>query len=128
MPIETTWLHGKRVIKMRHSGKVSVEQLVASITDLQAMALSGVRPVHLFIDASDAEGRPEVALGDLKSLVPPTIEAIGWTVVVQPHAIQRFFTALGMQISGAKYKFVKNEQEAMNHLLEQDPTLIGVIR
>lgn len=128
MPVETTWLYGRRVLKMRHYGKITSEQLIASIDEMQAMVKQGVPPVHIYVDASAGEGRPEIALGDLKSIVPPVIDEVGWMVVVQPHALQRFFTSLGMQISGAKYKFVKDEREAMHYLLEQDPTLNDVIR
>ncbi len=127
MPIEMSWLYETRVIKIRHYGKVTSQQLIASFAEIDPMVAEGVRPVHVFVDSSAVEGRPEIALADLRHIIPQVVDGLGWMVVVQPRAFERFFTSLGMQIAGAKYKFAADQTEALKFLVEQDPTLRGVI-
>lgn len=126
MPVTTTWMYDKRVIVQKQIGTVTAKQMTEAIEDLRNMIREGDAPVHVFIDASQQSGQPDIGLGDLKTLVPKVIEGSGWMVVIQPSTLQRFFTSLGMQLAGAKYKFVKDEQEAINFLVEQDPTLNGL--
>jgi hypothetical protein len=127
MPIQMTWLYDRRIVSIRHYGKVTSQELIASFIDLEPMVAAGIRPVHVYVNSSETEGRPEVALGDLRRIVPKVLDGLGWMVVVQPRTFERFFTSLGMQISGAKYKFVADETAAMQFLMEHDPTLQDVI-
>ena len=128
MPAEVSWLYPKRVIKIRHYGKITSEQIVTSITETFKLTAEGDKPVHTFLDSTGVEGKPEFSIGDLKNMVPKVIEGAGWTVALQPRVLDRFFSALGMQIAGARYHFVNNQEEAIAFLLEQDPTLHDVIR
>jgi hypothetical protein len=128
MPVEVSWLYPKRVIKIRHYGKITSEQLVASIAESVRLTEEGDKPVHTFLDSTGVEGKPEFSIGDLKHLVPRVIEGTGWTVAVQPRVVDRFFASLGMQLAGARYRFVNSQEEGMTFLLEQDPTLLDVIR
>jgi len=128
MPVEVSWLYPKRVIKIRHYGKITSEQLVASIAEAVRLTEEGDKPVHSFLDSTEVEGKPEFSIGDLKHLIPRVIEGTGWTVAVQPRVVDRFFASLGMQLAGARYRYVKSEAEGMTFLLEQDPTLLNVIR
>jgi hypothetical protein len=128
MPAEVSWLYPKRVIMVRHYGKVTAAQLIESIAESLRLTEVGDKPVHTFLDSTGVEGKPEVSIGDLKDLIPKAIEGTGWTVAVQPRVLDRFFASLGMQIAGARYRFVNNQEEAMNFLIEQDPTLLDVIR
>lgn len=128
MPVEVSWLYPKRVIKIRHYGKVTSEQLVVSIAESIKLTEEGDKPVHTYLDSTDVEGKPEFSISDLKALIPKIIEGTGWTVAVQPRVLDRFFSSLGMQLAGARYRFVNTEQEAITFLLEQDPTLLDVMR
>ncbi len=128
MPVEVSWLYPKRIIKIRHYGKITSEQLVASIAQSVKLTEEGEKPVHTFLDSTGIEGKPEIALGDLKQMIPQVIEGTGWTVAVQPRVLDRFFASLGMQLAGARYRFVTSQEEGMRFLLEQDPTLLDVIR
>lgn len=56
------------------------------------------------------------------------VEGTGWTVAMQPRVLDRFFASLGMQLAGARYHYVDNQEEGMAFLLEQDPTLLDVMR
>jgi hypothetical protein len=128
MPIEVSWLYEKRVIRLYHYGLVTSEELVKSIADVSRMTEEGDSPVHTFLDSRGMEGKADIALGDLRKMIPRTNPRAGWTVAVQPRALDRFLSSLGMQISGTKYKFFPNEEDAMAFLLEHDPTLHDVIR
>lgn len=128
MPVNVGWLYEKRVIKIHQHGKVTSQELVAAIAQQMSNIAEGIQPVHTFVDARDVEGNPEISISDLKKLVPRLEAGTGWMVVVQPHILYRFLTSWGFQIAGAKYKFVTSQEEGMRFLLEQDPTLLDVIR
>ena len=128
MPVEVSWLYPKRVIQIRHYGKITSEALVASIAESRRMTEEGDKPVHTFLDTSEVEGNSEISIGDLKRLVPQVLDGTGWTVAVQPRIIDRFFSSLGMQLAGTRYRYVKSQEEGVAFLLEQDPTLLDVIR
>ena len=49
-------------------------------------------------------------------------------ISIQNRALDRFFTSLGMQLAGTRYKFARDEQEALRLLIEYDPTLNDIIR
>ena len=128
MPVDVGWLYEKRVIKVRHYGKVTAAQLVASIERTSELTHQGQAPVHSIIDSRDSEGSPDVGLSDLRKLVPTVPEGSGMMVVIQNGAMARFLTALGMQIAGARYKFASDEEAALQALLEVDPTLHNVVK
>jgi hypothetical protein len=132
MPVETTWLYENRVLKSRHYGIVTLDQLVSSLKNSQQMTEDAHRrtnlPVHTIVDTRDMEGRADIGLGDLRKIIPRSFEGAGWTVALEMGPMERFIAAVGMQVAGARYKFVKDEAEAMRFLHEQDPTLSDVIR
>lgn len=128
MPVEVSWLYPNRVIKVRHYGKITSEQLVVSIAESVRLTEEGDKPVHTFLDSTDVEGKPEFAIGDLKNLIPRSVEGAGWTVAVQPRVLDRFFASIGMQLAGARYRYVDNQEQGIAFLLEQDPTLLDVMR
>jgi hypothetical protein len=128
MPVDVNWLYENRVIKVRHYGKVTSAQLVASIEKSVELTRQGQWPVHTLVDGRDVEGAPDVALGDLRKLIPTVTEGSGLMVVIQPRVRDRFFTSLGMQIAGARYKFAEDMESALMMLLEHDPTLNDTIR
>jgi hypothetical protein len=128
MPVDVGWLYEKRVLKVRHYGKVTAAQLIASMERTSEMTRQGHPPVHSIIDSRDSEGSPDVGLADLRNLVPTVPEGSGMMVVIQNGAMARFLTALGMQIAGARYKFASDEEAALQTLLEIDPTLRNVVK
>jgi hypothetical protein len=128
MPVDVDWLYKNRVIKVRHYGKVTSAQLVASIERSAELTRQGEAPVHTIVDGRDVEGSPDVALGDLRKLIPTVPENAGLMVVIQHRVMDRFFTSLGMQIAGARYKFAPDEETALTMLLEHDPTLHSVVK
>lgn len=128
MPVDIHWLYENRVIKLNEYGKVTSSQIVAAIEKSVEMTLQGQAPVHMIIDGREIEGTPDMALGDLRKLIPPAVEGAGLMVVIQNRVLDRFFTSISMQISGVRYKFAQDEPAALALLLEYDPTLNGVIR
>lgn len=123
MPVDVSWLYKDRVIKIRHYGRITSEQLIASMKKTEELTLQGQPPVHSILDGSAIEGSPAVSLGDLRRLIPTLTEGTGLMLVIQPRVMDRFFTSLGMQIAGARYKFVPDEAAAIRALLEHDPSL-----
>jgi len=128
MPVDVDWLYKNRVIKVRHYGKVTSAQLVASIARSAELTRQGQAPVHTIVDSRDVEGSPDVALGDLRKLIPTVVDGTGLMVVLQERVRDRFFTALGMQIAGARYKFAADDESALRILLEHDPSLQDVVK
>ena len=128
MPVDVGWLYENRIIKTRHYGRVTTQQLIDSMAKSQELTLQGEPPVHTIVDGRDVDGTIELSLGDLRKLVPKVVEGSGWMISIQPRALDRFFTSLGMQIAGARYKFAPDEEAALRMLLELDPTLNNVVR
>lgn len=128
MPITFSWLHENRVLVQKYEGAITGQELVDALNEMPRYIEQSVRPMHVFIDARGQSSQVQISLADLKLLIPKVYEGVGWSVIIQPHALQRFFTSLGMQISGAKYKFVKEEHEVMEFLMENDASLRGSVR
>lgn len=128
MPIEVSWLYKDRVLKLRHHGKVTSAQLIESMAKSAELTRQGQAPVYTIIDCSELEGSTDVALGDLRKLIPTVVEGSGLMVVIQQRIMDRFFIALGMQLAGARYKFVPDYAAAIRTLLEHDPGLQDVLK
>lgn len=128
MPVDVGWLYEKRIIKTRHYGRVTTQQLIESMAKSQELTLQGEAPVHTIVDGRDVDGTVEFSLGDLRKMVPKVVEGSGMMISIQPRALDRFFTSLGMQIAGARYKFATDEEAALRILLEHDPTLQNVVK
>lgn len=128
MPIDVGWLYEDRVIKLRQYGKVTTQQLADAIEVSRRMIQQGKAPVHTISDGTGMDGGLDFSLADLKKIIPTVIEGAGLMVAIQDRSLDRFFAALGMQIAGVRYKFAKDEQEALRLLLDYDPTLGDIIR
>ncbi len=128
MPVDVSWLYENRVIRVHHYGRVTSAQLIASIDESARLTRLGHPPVHAIIDSLEVDGKPDVALGDLRKLIPALAEGTGLMVVLQQRVMDRFMTSLGMQIAGARYKFAADEKAALEMLIDHDPTLRDVIR
>jgi hypothetical protein len=127
MPVDVSWLYENRVIMMRNYGKVTSQQVVAAMEKSNQMIRQGKSPVHIITDGTGVEGSIEVALADLKNMIPKAIEGTGLIVSIQHGAMSRFVAAVGMQLAGVRYKFVNDEQEALRVLIEYDPTLKDIV-
>jgi len=101
MPIDVDWLYVNRIIKLRPSGKIYSAQVIAAADRLNELVRAGIPPVHTVIDGRDVEGAVDVGLGDMRKLISPLGEGVGWMVVIQHSVRDRFLTALGPQIAGA---------------------------
>lgn len=128
MPVDVSWLYENRIIKIRQYGHVTSGQISAALEKSREMIRQGKPPVHVISDGMDVDGNIEVALGDLRKMIPTATEGAGLIVAIHPRALDRFLSALGMQIAGMRYKFAPNERAALDTLLEYDPTLNDVAR
>jgi hypothetical protein len=128
MPVDVGWLYENRVIMIRQHGRVTSAHIAAALDRSRELINQGTPPVHIITDSTDVDGNIEVALGDLRQMIPKAIEGSGLVVGIHPRALDRFMSSLGMQIAGVRYKFAKNEQEALETLLEYDPTLNDFVR
>lgn len=128
MPIDVGWLYENRVIKTRHYGRVTSQELIESMAKSQELTRQGQAPVHTIVDGRDIGGNIEISLADLRKIVPKVVEGTGMMVSIQPRALDRFFTSLGMQIAGARYKFAPDEQAALQILIEHDPSLRDIVK
>lgn len=128
MPVDVSWLYEKRVIMTRHYGRVTTQQLIASMEKSREMTQQGISPVHTIVDGREADGTIELSLADLRKIVPKVVEGTGMLISIQPRALDRFFTSLGMQVAGARYKFAPDIESALQILLEIDPTLHDIVK
>lgn len=128
MPVDVGWLYENRIIKLRQYGKVTSQQLVEAIEQSRQMIRQGKAPVHTISDGTGVDGNMDFALADLKKMIPTAVEGAGLMVSIQNRAMDRFFASVGMQLAGVRYKFAKDEQEALQMLIEYDPTLNDIVR
>ena len=128
MPVDVGWLYENRIIKLRQYGKVTSQQLADAIEVSRRMIQQGKAPVHTISDGTGMDGGIDFSLADLKKIIPTAIEGAGLMIAIQNRSLDRFFAALGMQIAGVRYKFAKDEEEALRILIEYDPTLNDIVR
>lgn len=128
MAVDVNWLYENRIIMIRQYGKVTSAQISAALERSRELIYQGHAPVHIITNSTDVEGNVDVELKDLRQIIPKAIDGAGLIIGIHPRALDRFMSSLAMQIAGVRYKFAQSEQEAIDVLLEYDPTLNDIIR
>lgn len=122
MPCDVDWLIDDRIVRAKYYGIVTAGDIRQQAATTVAMIDMGVAPVHVLIDSSGVES-VGIGIGDLRSLSVKTLPTVGWTVIIAPNTLHRFFISIGMQFTRGNYKFVDTEDEAIDFVIGQDPTV-----
>lgn len=122
MPCDVDWLIEDRIVRARYYGTVTAGDIREQAASTLAMIEVGAAPIHVLIDSSRVES-VGIGIGDLRSLSVKTLPAAGWTVIIAPNTLHRFFISIGMQFTRGNYKFVDTQDEAIDFVMSQDPTV-----
>jgi hypothetical protein len=122
MPAHVSWLIEHRMVSIRYFGVVTAGDVKSNTATGVELVEQGTAPVHVFIDASEIESI-SISLSELRSLTVPVKSKAGWTIVIAPNTLYRFFISVGMQFSRGDYKFVESRDEAIAFARLNDPTL-----
>lgn len=122
MPCEVDWLIAKRLIRAGFYGVVTADDIRQQTAETFELIAKGDPPVHILLDSSGVESIG-IGIGDLRNLSVSTLPQAGWTIIIAPNTLYRFFISVGMQFTRSAYKFVESSEEAVEFLKSQDPTM-----
>ncbi len=129
MPSEVMWKIPGRVIYARFSGHVVPKDLLKARDFIHHyIHINGTGElVHIISDNTQVE-KYAIGLDDIRKSILLPAASQGWVVVISPNkapvrTLANFFTVLAQQISGGKFRYVENYEQAMAFLREQDDSL-----
>ncbi|MBZ0301675.1 MAG: hypothetical protein K8J31_18150 [Anaerolineae bacterium] len=121
MPTETRWEVPKRVIYTRYFGNMTMEDIVAVISDLERYLEEGIPLVHTIMDVGEVETYPNLL--ELTRLKFKQNDRQGWTIFVGAQGVARFAASVTSQLAGSRFRLFDTFEEAVAFLNEQDDTL-----
>lgn len=130
MPYKVSWLVENRVILAEHYGVFTSQELPGYLEESLAMRdraneANGVGGplVHTLTDARKLE-KSAMGLSDVQVTIRSLRQQrTGWSVYVHPRTVDRFLAGLGHQFAGVRYRVFATMPEAIDFLIEIDPTL-----
>lgn len=125
MSFELSWYIPNRIISVRLTGELDIDDVEAMAMDVAEMLEEGHAPIHILLDDVDG-GRPPISLNKLKSKVElGTHPSLGWIVAIgEANPVAKFLIPLLMQV--VKIKFVRHStmETAIAFLEQRDISLI----
>lgn len=128
MEYKLEWSVPRRVILIKVSGDVSLDELRQFNTELIAFLNEGTAPTHLISIGNDIRRVPTNLMHIRESISYIQHPHIGWTIIVQekPNPLTSFFVSVAMQATGMKLRQVKTLNDALTTLQRIDQTLRDV--
>jgi hypothetical protein len=119
------WYIPSRVLILKVSGDISLEDLARFNQSMIGYLEEGTAPVHLISTAGDIGHVPTNLM-----LIKETVSYLrhphmGWTIVVQEkaNAIAGFILSVATQATGMKMRLVKNVPDGLETLRRIDPSI-----
>ncbi|MDZ4769663.1 MAG: hypothetical protein SGJ24_11085 [Chloroflexota bacterium] len=133
MPYAVKWLIPDRLMLSIHYGVVSSDDMMAYIDESMAMRDAandkngvGGALVHTLTDAR-AMTRVEIKLKDMQGVLRALRgQKVGWSVYVNPSAVDRFVVSVSHQMVGVRHYICATMEEALTFLTTNDETLPAV--
>ncbi|MCA0457633.1 MAG: hypothetical protein LCI00_26945 [Chloroflexi bacterium] len=118
------WHIPKRVILIRVSGDVSLEELERFNNDILKHLNEGIAPVHLISIGENIRRVPTNLMKIRQTTTYLQHPNMGWTVIVQekPNPLSGFMVSVATQASGMKLRQVKSLADALETLTRIDQT------
>ena len=122
MPTEIYWKIPQRVITVRYSGHMTVQDIRDSIERTRAHLEEGTPLVHIILDIGDVSGYPN--LTELRhGLDYENSRKQGWTMFVGAEGIARFISSVLSQLASNRFRMFDKAEHALTFLIEMDETL-----
>lgn len=126
MPMEFTWYIPDRILHIHVTGENHVVDLHHFGEKAQQYLQDGEAPIHILLDDADA-APPPVSLTILKDAInlrPSDAQSLGWVVGVgEGDMIVKVIFPMLTKVLGVKYTRVATLDDAVDFLLQRDPTL-----
>jgi hypothetical protein len=126
MPYEVSWYRPERVIYLKVSDAVTLQELAAGIEFIEQGVRSGIAPVHVIVDVQQAKSIPGNVL-EIKRLISTMDkdqrDQTGWILLVGMNPLINTFVTVITQLLSAQYRNFKYPKLALEFLAKQDETL-----
>jgi hypothetical protein len=126
MSYEISWYIPQRVLLIRLTGELGLNDVEAMALDIKTMLEQGTAPVHILLDDT-LGGEPPKSLRELKTRMEAVKDTgVGWVVGIgEVNAVAKFLVPLLMKI--VRINFVRHStlEDAVQFLIQRDITLHG---
>lgn len=120
------WHIPQRVLQIKLSGEVSLQDMVKMIDETHTYVNSGQAPVHILIDATDYANTP-VNFQEISKIAPTMGNPnTGWWVLINPGKMMWFTSTILSKLLGVKIKTSNSLEEALLILERVDLSLQAV--
>lgn len=123
MPSEVSWFREPRIIRSRAFDEISLDETIEVGEKIDAMMSAGVGPVHHLIDVTEMTRFPTSISGLKRALVYIDNPNCGQVVVYGGSSLAITFAQIIFRMLNARYRLFNTEDEALDFLAEQDPSL-----
>lgn len=125
MEYTVQWHIPKRVILIRVSGDVSIEELARFNDDIVKHLNEGTAPVHLLSIGENIRRVPTNLMKIKQTTTYLQHPNMGWTVIVQekPNPLTGFMVSVATQATGMKLRQVKSLTDGVETLRRIDQSL-----
>jgi hypothetical protein len=124
MPYVLRWYYEKRVIHNVFYGTITRADIEANQIDLQRMIAEGTPRMYVLVDTASI-AHSEVGLKEIRAVfsVPVGLDIVAWTVIVGMNIAARFFASVVIQMMNHRFRFLKDELEAIEFIRSIDDSL-----
>ncbi len=123
MLYECHWYVDQRILYQKISGAIVPQDLMTIQTDGDPKIESGIRYVHVIVDALDVTNFP-INLGDLNKVMRRTSsDKRGWTVIIASNRMLQFLASTLIQLAGMRVRVFPTLDEGVAFILQQDNTI-----
>lgn len=122
--LDISWLIPKRVILVKGTGDVTLDDTIQMNDDIIALFDEGDAPVHIIFSSEETTKFPSNVHQVMKVTTYVKHPSFGRNMTIAPNPVLRFIGGLVYKVLGQrKIKFVESLDEAITLLREFDDTL-----
>jgi hypothetical protein len=125
MGYKISWMVQDRVLLATLDRVISLEDL-ESYRDTRAdmVKASNNGNVHTIVDSSQTDSKAShLPLSGMAKIFSNTTDTTGWGVIINSPSAQQWVTSILLQLVSGKYRMFISPQDALNFLMEHDPSV-----
>jgi hypothetical protein len=124
MPYTHQWHTEGRILVVRLWGEISVEDFQTASARTAELIAQGTSPVHILSDNSGVTRMPYSLRQLVDSAQSMRQPGMGWLIIIGPvNPALQFFGSMIAQILNVNFRAIASQEEALNFLIQRDPTL-----